>query len=62
LENTKLLGKQNEVIKLLSISPGTLQNLRLNGILPFTKIGGVLYYGHEDIQKTLQDNKKQLRF
>jgi hypothetical protein len=54
--------KSYEVRKLLSISPGTLQNLRLNGTLPFTKIGGVLYYDHEDIQKILQDNKKQLRF
>ena len=54
--------KSYEVRKLLSISPGTLQNLRLKGTLPFTKIGGVLYYDHEDIQKTLQDNKKQLRF
>ncbi|MBN2486107.1 MAG: helix-turn-helix domain-containing protein [Bacteroidales bacterium] len=54
--------KSYEVRKMLSISPGTLQNLRLNGILPFTKMGGVLYYDQEDIQKILQANKKQLRF
>jgi hypothetical protein len=36
--------KSYEVRKLLGISPGTLQNLRVNGTLPFTKIGGVIFY------------------
>ena len=49
--------KSSEIRKLLSISPGTLQNMRINGTLPFTKIGGVIYYDHEDIQKMLQSNK-----
>jgi hypothetical protein len=51
--------KSPEVRKLLNISPGTLQNLRVNGTLPFTKMGGALYYDNEDIQKILQSNKKQ---
>ena len=42
--------KSYEVRKLLGISPGTLQNLRLNGTLPFTKIGGLMYYRYEDIR------------
>jgi hypothetical protein len=49
--------KSPEVRKLLDISPGTLQNMRINGSLPFTKIGGVMYYDYEDIQKMLQSNK-----
>ncbi|MEQ9377689.1 MAG: helix-turn-helix domain-containing protein [Imperialibacter sp.] len=49
--------KSYEVRKLLSISPGTLQNLRVNGTLPFTKIGGVIYYDYADIQGMLQSNK-----
>ena len=49
--------KSYEVRKILNISPGTLQNLRLNGTLPYTKIGGVIYYDYEDIQKMLQSNK-----
>lgn len=36
--------KSNEVRRLLLLSPGTLQNLRVNGTLPFTKIGGVIFY------------------
>ena len=49
--------KSHEVRRLLTISPGTLQNLRVNGTLPFTKIGGVLYYDYDDIQKMLEDRK-----
>ena len=46
--------KSYEVRKLLKISPGTLQNLRINRTLRFTKIGGILYYSYEDIQKLLE--------
>jgi len=49
--------KSPEVRKMLAISPGTLQNLRINGTLPYTKIGGVIYYDYEDIQKMLADHK-----
>jgi hypothetical protein len=35
---TKQWLKSAEVRKLLNISPGTLQTLRINGTLPFTKI------------------------
>lgn len=54
--------KSFEVRKLLGISPGTLQNLRINGTLPFTKIGGVLFYNSEDINKMMQENLVQNRF
>jgi hypothetical protein len=50
--------KSHEVRKLLTISPGTLQNLRINGTLPFTKIGGVIYYDYDDIQKMLEGHKQ----
>ena len=46
--------KSVEVRKLLKISPGTLQNLRINGTLRFTKIGAMLYYKLEDINKLLE--------
>ena len=49
--------KSNEVRKLLNISPGTLQNLRINGTLSYTKIGSILYYPYQDIQKLLEHNK-----
>lgn len=46
--------KSYEVRKLLGISAGTLQNLRLNGTLPYTKIGGLMYYRYDDIRKLLE--------
>ncbi|WP_430972145.1 helix-turn-helix domain-containing protein [Sunxiuqinia rutila] len=51
--------RSGEVRKLLGISPGTLQNMRVNGTLPFTKMGGVLYYDAQDIYKILEKNKSQ---
>lgn len=49
--------KSNEVRKLLNISPGTLQNLRVNGTITYTKIGGILYYSNSDLEKLLETNK-----
>lgn len=49
--------KSIEVRKMLSISPGTLQNLRINGTIPYTKMGGVIYYDSEEIQRILVSNR-----
>ena len=54
--------RSGEVMKLLSISPGTLQNLRINGTIPYTKVGGVLYYDAEEINGVLQKNRVDNRF
>lgn len=56
-QQTKKWLKSKEVIKLLNISPGTLQNLRINGTLTYTKIGGIMYYDNADIDKLLNANK-----
>lgn len=56
-EQTKKWLKSTEVRKLLNISPGTLQNLRINGTLSYTKIGGIIYYANQDINKLLENNK-----
>jgi hypothetical protein len=50
--------KSSEVRKLLKISPGTLQNLRINGTLSFTRIGSIIFYNHDDIEALLEQNKK----
>ena len=49
--------KSNEVRKLLNISSGTLQNLRINGTLSYTKVGGIMYYNNTDIEKLFNGNK-----
>ena len=54
--------KTHEVRKMLGISQGTLQHLRTSGTLPFTKIGGVILYDYDDIQKMIQDHKRKRDF
>lgn len=49
--------KSTEVRKMFGISPGTLQNLRINGTLPYTKMGGVIFYDHEEIMRILAENR-----
>lgn len=56
-QQTKQWLKSGEVRKLLNISPGTLQTLRINKTLSYTKIGGIIYYAQKDIDKILDDNK-----
>mgnify|MGYP003584856634 FL=1 len=51
---TKQWLKSAEVREILKISPGTLQNLRINGILKYKRIGGTIYYNYEDIVKMLE--------
>lgn len=45
-----------EVMELLKISPRTLQNLRDSKSLPFSKIGGKIYYKASDVEKILDEN------
>ncbi len=49
--------KSPQVRRILNISPGSLQHLRITGIIPYTKMGGTLYYDYDDIQKILTDGK-----
>lgn len=46
--------KSAEVRRMLDISPGTLQSLRINGTLPYRKVGGSMYYRREDIRKMME--------
>ena len=55
-QQTKQWLKSSEVRKLLAISPGTLQTLRINKTLSYTKIGGIIYYAQRDIEKLLEQN------
>ena len=51
---TKKWLKSKDVIKLLHISPGTLQTFRDNGTVPFKKLGGIIIYDSVSIQKILE--------
>lgn len=66
VEENKLPVKQEDIIwlkshqvqRMLGISPGTLQNLRINGTIPYTKMGGVIFYNKVEIIKVLEANKR----
>lgn len=49
--------KSYEVRKMLGISPGTLQNLRRNGSLRFSKIGGLMYYRYDDVMDMMNNGR-----
>lgn len=51
--------RSSDVMVLLGISPGTLQNLRINGTIPYSKLGGIIYYDEEEIHKILLKNSVQ---
>lgn len=57
-EPVKQWLKSYEVRTTLGISRGTLQNLRSNGTLTATKIGGLMFYAYDDISKLMQGQKK----
>jgi hypothetical protein len=59
---TKKWLKTKEVQGILGVSITTLLTLRINGILPFTKMGGILYYDYDDIQAVMQKLKSNYTF
>lgn len=46
------------VRRMLAISAGTLQNLRIQGLLGYTKVGGTFFYKREDIEVMLSKQAK----
>ncbi len=49
--------KSSEVMLKLGISQGTLQNFRVNGTLPYTKLGGIIYYDVDEINRMMLEKK-----
>lgn len=47
-----------DVRKMLKVSTGTVQNLRISGKLKSQKIGGIHFYNLTDIQNMLDGNSK----
>jgi hypothetical protein len=50
--------KSYEVRQMLKISTGTLHTLRSNGKIPFTRVGGLIFYDATEIDRVLQDPKR----
>ncbi|MBZ4187605.1 helix-turn-helix domain-containing protein [Niabella beijingensis] len=53
--------KPAEVRKLLGISSGKLQQLRINGTLQSSKIGGVHYYQSGDIDRMFRKGMRSVK-
>jgi hypothetical protein len=50
-----------DVMQALHISQRTLQTLRSNGTLPYSRIGNKIYYRKKDIIKILSDNYTMIK-
>lgn len=50
--------KSRVVRKLMDMSPGTLQNLRITGKVRFKKILGSYYYNKADLQQLFNEEQK----
>lgn len=61
----KILAEQNaptwlktaDAEKYLNCNQSTLINLRNQGVLPFYKLGGTVYYKKEDIDRVLENTR-----
>ncbi|MDR6786067.1 hypothetical protein ABIE26_004463 [Pedobacter africanus] len=58
-QESKQWLRSKDVRKMLRISPGTLQNLRVTQALPFTKVGGIFFYRESDVIKILEAKGSQ---
>lgn len=54
-ESKEILDNQ-DVMQLLNISPRTLQNYRNQGVIPYSKIEGKIYYKMKDIRTLIEKN------
>ena len=45
--------KPSEVRQMLKISAATLQHLRDSGKIPYSRMGGIIYYRYDEIEKLL---------
>lgn len=51
--------KSKVVRKMLDISAGSVQNIRVGGKVRFKKVLGTYYYNREDLQKLFNDEKQE---
>ena len=52
------LLRSGQVRKILNISPGTLQKLRVKGVLPYSKLDGSFRYRMVDVELAIESLKQ----
>ncbi len=55
-QNKRFL-RSAEMRKMFGISAGTLQNMRINGTIPFSKIGTTILYDFDEVVAILNKNR-----
>jgi hypothetical protein len=56
MNNEKLLDRQ-DILQMFPISVRTLQYWRTKGVLPYSKIGGKIFYKLSDVWEMVRKNK-----
>jgi predicted DNA-binding transcriptional regulator AlpA len=51
--------KTEDVMRLLELSASTVQTLRRNGTLPFSRVGAVIFYDAKDVDRMLEERKQR---
>ena len=51
--------RSSEIRAMLGISHGTLQNLRIKNVLPYRKIGGLMFYKYDEIIQLLESRSSE---
>jgi len=54
--------RSKEVCNMLGISSSSLQNLRIQGFIPYSKVGGTIFYPLQGITKVLEDHLRNSKF
>ncbi|MFV8335944.1 helix-turn-helix domain-containing protein [Flavobacterium sp. RSP29] len=49
--------RSSEMRKMFNISAGTLQNMRINGTLPYSKVGTTILYDYDEVLAILSKNR-----
>jgi hypothetical protein len=58
MQEYKIL-KSKDLKRQLAISDSTIENLRNNGLLNYSKVGGTYFYYQSDVNAMLERNKTQ---
>lgn len=57
--NIKKWLRTDEAADYLGLSKTQIHNLKRNGTIPFTKLGGTIYFRRQDIDTVLEENYEE---
>ena len=57
VSRSKKYLRSSEMREMFNISAGTLQNMRINGTLPYSKVGTTILYDLDEVVGVFNENK-----